>query len=59
MASPDKPALPETRERHCPACRNGGITPLAHFISSEGKVKVEHRCEACGLVFLVIRKPLT
>jgi hypothetical protein len=58
MASPT-PELPETRERHCPICRSGKTTPIGHVLAADGMIKVEHRCETCGVAFFFVRKPLT
>ena len=57
MPSPE-PKLPETRERRCPACQSEAIAPVGHIIAGDGLIKVEHRCEACGVRFLFVRKPL-
>jgi uncharacterized protein (DUF983 family) len=56
---PDREApLQETFERHCPVCGSGQMTPVGHVIAGAGLIKVEHRCEACGVAFLFVRKPL-
>jgi hypothetical protein len=57
MPSPES-KLPETRERRCPACRSEAIAPVGHIIAGGGLIKVEHRCEGCGVAFLFVRKPL-
>ena len=56
---PPKPALPETRERGaCPACRSERIAPAGHVVAEGGLIRVEHRCEACGIAFWFVRKPI-
>jgi hypothetical protein len=53
-----KPELPETRERRCPACHSEEIMPVGHVVAGEGLIRVEHRCETCGIGFWFVRKPL-
>ena len=56
---PPEPALPETRERPCPSCASERmIQPVSHVAASEGMIKVEYRCEACGTTFFVVRKAI-
>jgi hypothetical protein len=31
---------------------------MGHVIAGGGWIKVEHRWEACGVAFLVVRRPL-
>jgi hypothetical protein len=50
--------LPETRERRCPACQSEAIAPTGHVSASGGMIHVQHRCEACGLAFVFVRKAL-
>jgi hypothetical protein len=56
MPAPE-PELPETRERRCPACHSE-IMPVGHVVAGEGLIRVEHRCQTCGLGFCFVRKPL-
>jgi hypothetical protein len=56
--SPPEAALPETRARRCPACHSEEIVPVGHVVAGDGLVKVQHRCEACGIVFWFVRKSL-
>jgi hypothetical protein len=58
MPTPEAP-LPETVERYCPVCRSSQITLVGHVIAGDGLIKVEHQCEAWGIRFLFVRKPLT
>jgi uncharacterized Zn finger protein len=53
-----EPALPETRERRCPACRSERIAHVGGVVTIKGRIKVKHRCEACGTVFWLVRKPI-
>jgi uncharacterized Zn finger protein len=55
---PPEPELPETRERQCPACESEAIMPLGHIVAADGLIRVLHRCEACGIVFWFVRKPI-
>jgi uncharacterized protein (DUF983 family) len=50
--------LPETRERRCPACQSDAIASVGHVVAEDGWIKVEHRCEACGIRFRFVRKPI-
>jgi transposase-like protein len=51
-------ALPETHERRCPICRSEMISPAGHVLAAGGMIKVKYRCDACGISFFVVRKPL-
>jgi uncharacterized protein (DUF983 family) len=55
---PPEPALPETRERRCPSCASERIEPVSHVTASEGMIKVEQRCEACGTAFWFVRNAI-
>lgn len=55
-ASPLARALPETRERCCPACRSERVVHAGHVITTGGIIRAEHRCEACGAGFWFVRK---
>ena len=55
---PPESKLPETRERRCPACQRDAIAPAGHILAAENLIKIEYRCEACGVRFLFVRKPL-
>ena len=57
MRLPEHP-LPETDERRCPASRSHRIAPVGHVLIADGLMKVEHRCEICGIGFFFVRKPL-
>jgi hypothetical protein len=57
-ALPPEVELSETRERHCPICQSGEVTPMGHVLAAERLIKVEHRCETCGAAFFFVRKPL-
>jgi predicted Zn-ribbon and HTH transcriptional regulator len=57
MPSPES-KLPETRERRCPACQSEDIAPVGHVVAGDGLIRVQHRCEACGIAFRFVRKPL-
>ena len=50
--------LPETRERRCPVCHSEAIAPAGHVHASGGMIHVEHRCEACGIAFVFVRKAI-
>jgi hypothetical protein len=54
MPSPE-PELPETRARRCPSCQSQQIEPVSHVTALSGMIKVEHRCEACGILFWFVR----
>jgi predicted Zn-ribbon and HTH transcriptional regulator len=59
MPAPE-PAVPETNERRCPRCQSDALEPPGRVIAASdagGVVKVEHRCQSCGLVFLFALKP--
>jgi hypothetical protein len=58
MPPPAEAELPETRERRCAVCQSENITPAGHVRGEGGMIKVEHRCEACGIAFWFVRKPL-
>jgi hypothetical protein len=55
---PPEAELPETRERRCPACHSEEIAPAGHVSASGGMIRVEHRCEACGIAFVFVRKAI-
>ena len=55
---PTEPELPETRERQCPACRSERVEPTGHVSASGGMIHVEHRCKACGIAFVFLRKAI-
>ena len=55
---PPEAELPETRERRCPACQSEAIASVGRVIAPGGMIHVEHRCEACGIAFVFVRKPL-
>jgi len=55
---PPAQALPETRERRCPSCASERIRPVSHVTASEGLIKVEYRCEACGIAFWFVRSAI-
>jgi hypothetical protein len=57
MPSPEA-ELPETRERRCPACQSEAIPPVGYVVAGDGLIRVQHRCEACAIVFWFVRKPL-
>jgi hypothetical protein len=57
MPSPEA-ELPETRERRCPACHSEQIEPIGHVVAGGGLIRVEHRCESCGIRFWFVRKPI-
>jgi hypothetical protein len=50
---------PETRERQCPACQSEEIMRVGHVLAGDEIIKVEHRCESCGVTFFFVRKPLS
>jgi formate dehydrogenase maturation protein FdhE len=58
MPSPE-PALPETREPHCPHCRSNQIAPVGHVMAAHGVIKAEHRCAVCRTAFFVVRPAFT
>jgi uncharacterized protein with PIN domain len=51
--------LSETKERRCPACQDGAITPANHLLAIDDRtakvIKEEFRCAACGTAFWVVR----
>jgi uncharacterized protein with PIN domain len=55
-------ALPETKERRCPSCHGGTITPANHLLAIDDRLikvtKEEFRCRACGTAFWIVRKSL-
>jgi hypothetical protein len=53
-----EPALPETWGRRCPACQSEAIEPTGHVSASTGMIHVQHRCEACGIAFVFVRKAI-
>ena len=55
---PSEAELPETREGRCPACQSERIVPAGTVSASGGMIRSEYRCEACGILFLFVRKPL-
>jgi hypothetical protein len=55
---PREPELPETRERRCPACQSEAIAPVGRVSAAGGMIHVEHRCEACAIGFVFVRKAL-
>ena len=54
MTDPD--ALPQARERRCPACRGEQIAPMGRVLAANGLIHVEHRCEVCRTGFFYVRK---
>jgi hypothetical protein len=48
-------ALPETRERRCPACQSERVVHAGRVIGGGGLIKSEYRCEACGTAFWFVR----
>ena len=49
------PELRETEERRCPTCLSSSqIAPQGHVLAERGRVKVKYRCDACGVMFLVL-----
>jgi uncharacterized protein with PIN domain len=53
---PLEPALPETRDRRCPACASEVVTATNHLVAIDQVTKEEFRCEACGTAFWIVRK---
>ena len=53
-----EPALAEVRERRCPYCKSERIAPGGRVLAADRMIKAEHRCEACGTLFLFVRRPL-
>ena len=49
-------ALPETRERRCPACQSEQILHAGRIFGGGETMKAEHPCETCGTAFLLVRK---
>jgi hypothetical protein len=58
LVSPTEDALPETRERRCPACQSEQIAPVGRVIAADGLILAEHRCEVCGRTFLILERSL-
>ena len=54
--SEELPALPATRERRCPSCQSEQIVYAGRVIGAGGLIKVEHRCEECGIAFVFVRE---
>jgi transcriptional regulator NrdR family protein len=52
---PPEPALPETRERRCPACQSQRVTPMGRVLATDTAIKSKHWCEACGTAFWLVR----
>src|SRR5688572_10680953 len=46
------PIRPNPWERICPECRSQDIRGRGRLVAtSKGEIRVEHRCEACGITF--------
>jgi hypothetical protein len=56
--APPEPELPETRERRCPACQSDAVAPAGHVSAAKGMIHVRHRCEACSIAFVFVRKAI-
>jgi hypothetical protein len=48
--------LPETQERRCPACQSYRIMSIGRVLATEAGAKQKRWCEACGVVFVLVRK---
>jgi hypothetical protein len=51
----DTPRI-ETRERRCPFCRSHSVQPHVRIVAIDGLLKLDHRCDACGGVFVFVRQ---
>ena len=52
----DPAALPQARERRCPACLGEQVASVGRVLAADGLLHVEHRCEACRTGFFFVRK---
>jgi hypothetical protein len=53
---PPAPALSDTREPRCPACRSQRIAPAGRALATDATIESKHLCQAGGTACWLVRR---